>query len=79
MALFPTALAFFAWYEAMRLIDLAVLNVMQYLTPVFTIILAGWWLGERLTWLQGCGIAVVLSGIALLRPAAQKRLAKPPG
>ncbi len=79
MALFPTALAFFAWYEAMRLIDLAVLNVMQYLTPVFTIVLAGWWLGERLTWMQGLGIAVVLSGIALLRPAAQKRLAKPPG
>ncbi len=68
LALFPTALAFYAWYEAMRLIDLAVLNIMQYLTPVFTIILAGLLLGERLTWLQGLGIALVLGGVALLRP-----------
>ena len=69
MAIFPTALAFYAWYEALRLIDLTILNIMQYLTPAFTILLAWWLLNERLTWLQGLGIAIVLFGVAMLRPA----------
>jgi drug/metabolite transporter (DMT)-like permease len=73
MAIFPTALAFYAWYEALRLIDLTILNIMQYLTPVFTILLAWWLLGERLTWLQGLGIVIVLSGVAMLRPASAKK------
>lgn len=66
MAVFPTALAFFAWYEAMRLIRLSLLNVMQYLTPVFTIILAWLLLGERMTPWQAAGIAVIAAGIMLV-------------
>ena len=66
MAIFPTAIAFFAWYEAMRLIRLSILNVMQYLTPVFTIFLAWLLLGERMTPWQAAGIAVIAGGIALV-------------
>lgn len=66
LALFPTALAFFAWYEAMRLIKLSMLNIMQYLSPVFTVLLAWVLLGERLTLWQFAGMAVVVLGIMLV-------------
>lgn len=66
LALFPTAIAFFAWYEAMRLIKLSLLNVMQYLTPVFTILLAWAFLNERITLWQLAGIGVVMLGIMLV-------------
>jgi len=66
LALFPTAIAFFAWYEAMRLIKLSLLNVMQYLTPVFTILLAWAFLSERITLWQLAGIGVVMLGIMLV-------------
>jgi drug/metabolite transporter (DMT)-like permease len=65
LAVFPTAVAFFAWYEGMRLIKLSLLNIMQYLSPVFTVLLAWLWLGERLTWLQTGGILLIAVGIAI--------------
>ena len=65
LAIFPTAVAFFAWCEAMRRIEMSLINVMQYLTPVFTIALALLLLGERLTWLNGVGVLLVLSGVLL--------------
>jgi len=63
LAVFPTALGYFAWYEAMRLIRLSLLNVMQYLTPVFVIFLAWILLGERLLLVQWMGAAIVLMGV----------------
>jgi len=66
MAIFPTALAFFAWYEALRLIDLSLLNVMQYLTPAFTIVLAWGLLGESMLLTSALGVGVVLAGVALI-------------
>ncbi len=75
LAVFPTAVAFYAWYEAMRRIDLALLNVMQYLTPVCTILLAWVCLAERLGAWAWAGVALVAAGIALVgwpRRAAPK-------
>jgi len=66
MAIFPTALAFFAWYEALRLIDLSLLNVMQYLTPAFTIVLAWCLLGERMHLFSILGVGIILAGVALI-------------
>lgn len=65
IAIFPTAVAFLAWYEAMARLPLPLLNIMQYLTPVFTIILAWAILGERLTGAMIGGAALVLCGVAL--------------
>jgi drug/metabolite transporter (DMT)-like permease len=65
LAVFPTAVAFFAWYEAMNKIELSLLNVMQYLTPVFTIILSWLFLGERFTEWKFLGLFLVLVGVAL--------------
>jgi len=66
LAIFPTALAFFAWYEALRLIDLSLLNVMQYLTPAFTIVLAWCLLGERMLLTSALGVGIVLVGVTLI-------------
>ncbi len=76
LAIFPTALAFFAWFEAMDKIDLSLLNVMQYLTPVFTIILACLILGERISILNTVGIFFVLAGVALTTEKKQLKIAK---
>ncbi len=66
LAVFPTAVGFLAWYEAMRLIKLSLLNVMQYLTPVCAIMLAWVLLGERLSLWQWLGALVVLAGVGLV-------------
>jgi drug/metabolite transporter (DMT)-like permease len=66
LVLLPTAVAFFAWYEAMARIDLALLNVMQYLTPIFTILLAWLLLGERLGPSEWAGVLIVLLGVVMV-------------
>lgn len=65
LAVFPTAVAFFAWFEAMDKIELSLLNVMQYLTPVSTIFLAWFFLGERITLFNTLGILLVIGGVML--------------
>lgn len=65
LAFLPTAVAFFAWYEAMNLIPLPLLNVMQYLTPAFTLFLAWFLLGEWLAPVQWAGIGLILGGVVL--------------
>lgn len=66
IAIFPTAIAFFAWFEAMDKIDLSLLNIMQYLTPVFTIVLACLILSERISLLNAFGITLVIAGVMLI-------------
>ena len=63
LGIFPTAVAFFAWYEAMDKIDLSLLSVMQYLTPVFTIFMAFFMLSEKISPLNALGILFVLTGV----------------
>ena len=65
LAVFPTAIAFFAWYEAMDKIELSLLNVMQYLTPVFTVALAWVCLGESFNLLNAFGVLLVVGGVIL--------------
>lgn len=65
LSIFPTAIAFLAWYKAMNRISLPVLNIMQYLTPAFTIVLAWLLLGESITWLKSAGIVTILLGVLL--------------
>jgi len=65
LALLPTAVAFYSWYEAMSLLPLPLLNVMQYLTPAFTLFLAWLLLGERLAPVQWVGVGLILGGVML--------------
>lgn len=65
LTIFPTAIAFFAWNEAQRLIGLGLLNIMQYLTPVTVLLLSLPLLGEGCTAFQVAGSVLVISGVAL--------------
>ena len=65
IAVFPGAIAFFAYYEAIRLIELSLVNTMQYLTPACTIVLALFILNENMTYLNLLGIIVILVGILM--------------
>jgi len=78
LAIFPTAIAFFAWFESMRLIPLSLLNVMQYLSPPFTILLAWTLLGERIYAEAWFGIPLTLLGVMLVswEHAPRRRIAR---
>ena len=65
LSVFPTAIAYFAWSEALTKIKLSLLNITQYLTPVFTIILAWILLDESMSILSIIGACMVLGGVAL--------------
>ncbi len=73
LAVFPTAVAFYAWFAAMDRIELSLLNVMQYLTPAFTILLAWLLLGEGLNRLKLLGIGLIVAGVLVsgLKPRAK--------
>lgn len=64
LAAFPTALAFLAWYAAMETISLSLLNVMQYLTPLGTLLLAWLFLDEGMTFAKLIGGGLILAGVA---------------
>lgn len=66
IVLFPTVLGFYAWYEAWGRIELALLNVAQYLTPLCAMILAVVLLGERVTVANGLGAVAILFGVFLI-------------
>ena len=65
ITVFPTAVAFFAWNEAQRLIGLPLLNIMQYLTPVTVLALSWPLLGEACSLFQLAGAALVILGVGL--------------
>lgn len=66
-AVFPTAVAFFAWNEAQNYISLALLSLSEYFTPLCTALLALAFLGEPVTAAQLTG-AVIICGAVLIEP-----------
>ncbi len=64
MAVFPTAIAFMTWGEAMARLPLWQLNLTQNLTPVFTLVGSYFILHEPLTAWNVLGIAIVLGGLS---------------
>ncbi len=65
VVLFPTVAGFYFWYEAMSRIKLSLLNIMQYLTPIVTIILSYLILGERMTFFNVIGAVLTLYGVMI--------------
>ncbi len=72
LAVFPTAVAFLGWFKGMELLTWTLLNIIQCLTPVFTIIVAWIFLHESLDLLKGIGAILVVGGIIIAgrRPAS---------
>lgn len=74
MAIFPTALAFYCWNEAVARLELGLLTMIQFLTPVFTIILARLMLNESLTLMNLLGMVLVLAALAAASGRGKKRV-----
>lgn len=66
LAIFPTGIGFLAWFKAIEKINLSLLNVMQYMIPVFTIVMAWIFLGETMSMLNGLGVALVIAGVMFI-------------
>lgn len=67
VAIFPTALGFYAWNAALSRISLGQVNVMQYLTPIMTATMAVMFLGERIGAIELFGIILVIGGVILTK------------
>lgn len=67
-----TALAFAAWFAALRRLPAATVGLVGLLNPVTGVLLGTAVAGETLTVRQLCGLALVLAGILLGRPAGER-------
>ena len=63
--LFPTVIGFYAWNAALSRVSLNVVNVMQYFSPIMTMILACILLDEVLSGQQILGAVLTLGGVML--------------
>lgn len=63
----PTLAGFGMYNVALTHLPSAVVNLIATTEPVFTAVIAFFFLGERLTWVQVGGSVLVLGGVALLR------------
>ncbi|WP_327369637.1 DMT family transporter [Streptomyces sp. NBC_01217] len=72
-----TALAFGAWFAGLRHLPAATVGLVGLLNPVAGVLLGTVIAGESLTLRQLCGLALVLGGILLGRPAGGRRAVGP--
>ncbi|MBQ9775787.1 MAG: DMT family transporter [Lentisphaeria bacterium] len=71
--IFPTAIAFLCWNAAMLILPLWKLNLMQNLTPLFTLAGAYFLLGEKLSPLGLAGTFIVLGSLSSIILFTAKR------
>lgn len=82
LALVNTALAYIAYNHALQTLTALEMSVMLNLSPIGTAILAWFLLGERITFLQGVGIVVLVIAAVLVqhrrpRPTNQSPVSNP--
>lgn len=63
----PTLVGFGLYNVALTLLPSSVVNLIATSEPVWTAVIAYFFLGERLTWVQFVGSVMVLGGVILLR------------
>ena len=70
-SLFGSALAYglFFWFASSK--ELTSFSTLAFLTPVFALITGGFWLGERLEFLQWTGVALILVSVLLVSQRAR--------
>ncbi len=61
-----TAMLHLAYYAAIEYTDVATAILLEYLAPVIVLVVAVVFLGERLTWVLPAGVALSVSGCALM-------------
>ncbi len=65
LGVFPTAAAYYLWYEAAARIPAVPASLLFTLTIVFTLVNAHIFLGEALTWNMILGAALIVAGVLL--------------
>ena len=73
LSLFRTATAFVLWFALLARASLTELNAYTFLTPVFGLVIGFIYFDERLSAVEIVGIAVCLSGIAIVSQAGSDR------
>jgi probable blue pigment (indigoidine) exporter len=73
VTLIATALAFVAWFTGLRHLPAGTVGLIGLLNPVTGVLLGTAVAGEALTVQQLCGLALVLAGVVLGRPAHADR------
>lgn len=72
LSIFGTALAFWLWFEALKITSLSTANSFNFLVPVFAIGLGVWFFGERLSIFELAGALLVLAGVWLAERGAAR-------
>jgi drug/metabolite transporter (DMT)-like permease len=62
-----TSLPFWLWFRSLEQVDLNRANAFTFLVPILGLAIGAALFGERLAWIQVAGVALVLSGIALVQ------------
>jgi drug/metabolite transporter (DMT)-like permease len=65
LAIFPTAIAFMLWYQALRQIDTAICSSIALLSPFISLLLAVGILHESFQMIQGAGFTILLGSVLL--------------
>jgi drug/metabolite transporter (DMT)-like permease len=71
LSVFGSSLVFWLWFSALEKVDLNRANAFTFLVPIFGLAIGAALFEERLGWLQGVGVVLVLSGIALVQRDAR--------
>jgi drug/metabolite transporter (DMT)-like permease len=79
VAVFSSVLAYIFWNQGVAQVGPSVAGLFVHLVPVFGVLLAGIFLGERLALFHVAGIALILSGIGITSRFGRRSAALPAG
>lgn len=72
LAILGTSVPFWLWFRALEQVPLNKANAFTFLVPILGMAIGAAAFGERLVWVQGVGVALVLGGIGLVQSAKKK-------
>ena len=73
LAILGTSVPFWLWFRALEQVPLNKANAFTFLVPILGLAIGAAAFGERLVWVQGAGVALVLGGIALVQRSAKTK------
>jgi drug/metabolite transporter (DMT)-like permease len=66
LGIFPTIIGFLSWNYALQHVSASVASSFQYLTPLFTVLIAWLWLAEVPSWLTIVGGLLTILGVLVI-------------
>lgn len=74
LAILGTSVPFWLWFRSLEQVPLNEANAFTFLVPILGLAIGAAAFGERLVWVQGAGVALVLGGIALVQRSAKTKI-----